>query len=66
MFSLQGAHPLFEVVHGLLSRTDSAGPHSGSHAGNITGKGATPAVICVQYDCYGAHDNCSVLTCSQE
>ena len=31
----QGAHPLFKVVHGLLSRTDSAGPHSGSHAGNV-------------------------------
>lgn len=35
LFSSQGAHPLFEVVHGLLSRTDSAGPHSGSHAGNV-------------------------------
>lgn len=35
LFSSQGAHPLFEVVHGLLSRTDSAGSHSGSHAGNV-------------------------------
>lgn len=33
--SPQGAHPLLEVVHGLLGRIDSAGPHPGSHAGNV-------------------------------
>lgn len=46
----QGANPMSEVVHGLLSRTDSARPHSGSHAGNVLSllvqKGLTPVELC--------------------